>query len=258
VIGQAPVMSAIASAQDNATTLITQANELFDAGSYKKAITLYEQVLKSGVSNGHLYYNLANAYFRDGQTGKAVAYYRLALLEIPSDRDTLNNLEYVSKNKQLETLIAATENNNEYSSLLAPRQYLGSNTLQLTFLSAYVLSWGCIFWAIRNPNYLTKASTLCLSLICIYLGLVNFYSRISATGQAIFTFNRNRPVPAVVVNAGQTKVFAGMGEHFQVVYRLQEGTTLETENHRSGWIEVQLPQGRKGWVQEQNLMLIQS
>ncbi len=45
---------------------------------FEHAVQLYEKLLGSGFINGQIYYNLGNAYYRLGMSGKAIIYYRRA------------------------------------------------------------------------------------------------------------------------------------------------------------------------------------
>jgi len=88
--------------------LFSQAKELFrkandltasDPGTahdlYHKAAMRFERIAHEGqVRNGKLYYNIGNAYFRMGDIGRAVLYYRRAALLIPNDENLHQNLNY--------------------------------------------------------------------------------------------------------------------------------------------------------------------
>ena len=57
-------------AQSN-NDLFTSANELYKINDYQSAIRNYEQILSSS-EHEDIYYNLGNAYFRNGDIGKSV------------------------------------------------------------------------------------------------------------------------------------------------------------------------------------------
>ncbi len=50
--------------------LLIQASHAYEQGSYAEAVTHYEGIVSTGVSNGSLYYNRGNAYMRAGQPGR--------------------------------------------------------------------------------------------------------------------------------------------------------------------------------------------
>ena len=62
---------------------------------YKDAVAIYEEVLAADGASAALYYNLANAYYRTNQPGKAILNYERALKIDAGDEDAKANLEYV-------------------------------------------------------------------------------------------------------------------------------------------------------------------
>ena len=62
---------------------------------YQEAILHYEAIVKDGgVRNGKLYYNIGNAYFRLGDTGRAILNYKRAALFMRNDQNLRQNLDY--------------------------------------------------------------------------------------------------------------------------------------------------------------------
>ena len=68
-------------------------NKAYMEGAYDKAIEEYCAILEGGEYSLELYYNLANAYYKTGDLGNAIAYYRKAELFAPRDADTSANLK---------------------------------------------------------------------------------------------------------------------------------------------------------------------
>ncbi len=74
--------------------LFLQANQAYKSGDFTAAAAGYEKLLAAGMSNGELLYNLGNAYFKKGDTGRAILNYRKAELFMPRDADLEANLQY--------------------------------------------------------------------------------------------------------------------------------------------------------------------
>jgi tetratricopeptide (TPR) repeat protein len=68
------------------------ANTKYQAGDFKAAAALYEEIIKNSQGTGAVYFNLGNTYFRLGQKGKAVIAYERAFKVIPRDKDLLWNM----------------------------------------------------------------------------------------------------------------------------------------------------------------------
>lgn len=73
---------------------LTEAMNAYDQGDFKKAATVYEDLVKSGIQNGSVFYNLGNTYFRLGEKGKALAAYLAARRLLPRDPDIKANLKF--------------------------------------------------------------------------------------------------------------------------------------------------------------------
>jgi tetratricopeptide (TPR) repeat protein len=76
------------------------ANQAYKENRFQDAIDGYKQIIDSGHKNGHLYYNLGNAYFRMNELGKAILCYERARLLIPRDADLNFNLRYAGDQVQ--------------------------------------------------------------------------------------------------------------------------------------------------------------
>ncbi|MDH3981650.1 MAG: hypothetical protein OES84_01975 [Kiritimatiellaceae bacterium] len=70
------------------------AQTAYDSGRYAEATLLYENMVSNGISNTEVYYNLANACFKDGDLPTAIQYYRIAWYNAPRDPDIRANLHF--------------------------------------------------------------------------------------------------------------------------------------------------------------------
>ena len=62
-----------------------RANQLYQAGHYTAAASLYEQLSAKGVANSDLFFNLGNAYAQSGKTEQAAEFYARAAQLAPRD-----------------------------------------------------------------------------------------------------------------------------------------------------------------------------
>lgn len=86
-VGEEPAAEAASPEQ-----LWDRANTAYVNGDYHAAAEIYEGILAQGLSSVKLYYNLANAYFKEGQLGKSILFYRRALRLAPGSDDIRYNL----------------------------------------------------------------------------------------------------------------------------------------------------------------------
>ena len=69
-------------------------NEAYESDELETACAYYLTLVERGRANGALYFNLANAYFRTGDFGRAVLYYNKAETLRPRDANLAHNLDY--------------------------------------------------------------------------------------------------------------------------------------------------------------------
>jgi tetratricopeptide (TPR) repeat protein len=70
-----------------------RANQLYQAGNYAAATSLYNQLVDKGVTNADLFFNLANAYSETRNPEQAAEYYARAAELAPRDRAITSHLE---------------------------------------------------------------------------------------------------------------------------------------------------------------------
>ena len=82
-------LSAVSFAQESSA----EAEELFRAGKFANALSIYEATLKTRPDDAYIYYNIGNCYFKMGSVGLAVANYYRAFRLDPRDSDIRHNLD---------------------------------------------------------------------------------------------------------------------------------------------------------------------
>ena len=213
----------------------TAAEQAFDKGDYAAAISNYEQLIKAGVVNGHLYYNLGMAYYRAGQRGDAVAAFLGARRYLPRDPDTAANLRFV-----LGTIRDKLEPE-------LPKSWVNRVGFWIDRLTMKELAWVavliCAFWGIAMTAVLlvpawskwrwyAGATVLVPGIVLLSL---------AAKGQDNERWG--------AVELAKAKVYSGPGTLNAVVFELQEGApALVTEVAAGGFYRIQLSDGKKGWI----------
>ena len=86
-----------------------RANQLYQAGNYAAAASLYEQLRAKGIANPDLFYNLGNAYTQTGKTEQAAESYARAAQLAPRDSQVVKRLEQTGENLRLPVPLTANE-----------------------------------------------------------------------------------------------------------------------------------------------------
>ena len=84
--------TSFANAESEVDRMMQQGNDYYQNKQYERAVESYSKLVDEGYSGTSLFYNLGNAYYREGKIGYAILYYRKALKLSPGDDDVQHNL----------------------------------------------------------------------------------------------------------------------------------------------------------------------
>jgi tetratricopeptide (TPR) repeat protein len=213
-------------------------NAAYEQGRYDDAARAYHDVLRYGVRDVRVEYNLANAEFRSGRLGLAILHYERAHRLDPVDPDVLANLEY-ARAQCVDRVEAAPE-----PALLRAvhglQDRLGPDRQAWLFVAACWLVAALVTWCTARPGGWTPAGGWVLAASLLAASLV------AASWQA--TLRRLDDRRFAVVTQQVADVLAGPGENNATLFTVHEGLTLRVRAEREDWMQVGLPNGLNGWI----------
>jgi tetratricopeptide (TPR) repeat protein len=215
-----------------------EANGAYERNDYAKAADLYRKAVDEGVVNARLYFNYANALFRQNQLGLAILYYEKAAKLEPTDEDIAYNLRFA--NAQTVDKNPAPENN--------------ALTRMLWFLhSSYSINeglWICaglfagIFLAAMAAVF---AGAALRGLLFTAMGLLTFALLVLGPSLA-YKIQQQESVQYGIVLKPVVEMYSGPGENFQLLTKIHEGTKFQIVESRGEWVSVKLLNGKGGYV----------
>ncbi|MBN2702780.1 MAG: tetratricopeptide repeat protein [Pontiellaceae bacterium] len=209
--------------------IFRQAKTAYGNEQYAEAASLYESMLNLGVDNMEVYYNLANAYFRNGDLPRAVRYYRTAWHHAPRDPDIQNNLQYA-----LDTAGVVAP---KTSWAERPLQSFSKHEWTRIAGGAYCLLALFLLLALLLP----RRRKLCLGLCSIPAVLL----LLSGAGWWQWqTFDRR---PECVVLA-ETTVRHGPLDNAREFYRIPAGALVRQKSSQGDWVEISYDNKSGGWI----------
>jgi tetratricopeptide (TPR) repeat protein len=234
-----------------AQSTVESASEAYRSEDYKRSIQLYEQVvaqlLSEGRESAEIYYNLGNAYFRNGETAKAILNYERALLLDPGDSDIRHNLRFART--RIEDKIDTAETFFLTSWINNLENLLNSNRWATLAIILFIAFLSCIatFLFVRR---------IWIRKTAFYAGLVIFLFVILAN---VFAFNqknsRSRRNTGIVMSASAS-IMASPDANSQELFRLHEGTKVKLNKTDGNWIEIEIANGSVGWTSKENVEVI--
>jgi hypothetical protein len=226
--------------EGDASHIFLKANQAYKDGEFNKAAALYEQLLKLGISNGSMFYNLGNACLKTGSIGKALANYRKAELFMPRDEDLLANIQYAQQ--QTTDKIEGREPYAGLKNFCFWYGKLSVRELAIVFLVFNVLLWGtAILRLFYHGDY--------LGIVLYVLLFLTVLMGISAATK-MYTFYS---MHSGVVIAKEITVRSGSSANDTALFQLHEGTEFEWLEKNDGWVKIKLRDGKKGWVQKETV-----
>ena len=230
--GTAAAFDAAESAQ-----IYNRAGALYREGNFSEAFDLYEQLIDSGITNPDLFYNAANAAYRNDKIGKSVLYLERALRLAPSDEDVLTNLAYINAVKTDKEPV----NNNPVVAYIAHRYNIiniNSAAIWSGFSFAFALLCATCGLFLTEWKRTTIATT---ALLCFIVFLLS-------TGVLIEKIHhRNTVVEAVIIDEN-AQAYSGPGEDNTHIFTVHEGTKVEIQRQQDSWNLVRLKSGAGGWI----------
>jgi tetratricopeptide (TPR) repeat protein len=217
--------------------LIRRGNAAYEAGRFSEAVDNYTQAEREGVRNGALYYNLGNAYFKNGELGRSIACYRRAEMLSPRDAQVRANLDYALARR--EDKAVQRQEGPLVAVVHGLFRHLSLNEWVACAAVLYVLV--CALWVWRtlrrsvHPGlrWTLQGATLLLALVLLLTA---------------FKAHAVRGVERGVVTTAKVEVESGPGTNYTAEFSLHEGAELRIEERRGEWVRVSLGEKLHGWV----------
>lgn len=212
-----------------------QGNRLYEEGRFREAAAMYQRIIDRDGATSTLYFNLGNAHFKAGQTGRAIAAYLQGRRLDPRDPSLRFNLRFARKQVSGEETPAESVWRRALTGLTM-------NEWTLLFVVVYWV-WFVLLclrearpaWRRTVSGYTATAGALTLVLgMC----LAGAWSQWHGTQTAV-----------VVVQ--ETLVRYGPLEESQVHYPLRDGSEVTVLDRKGGdqtWLQVRDDQAREGWL----------
>ena len=230
---------------NQAKLLFQQGHTHYIEGKFEEAIADYEQVLNSGLESGPLYYNLGNAYFKNGSLGRAILDYLRAERLMPEDTDLKANLDYAQSLIKGGLIIPTRCWLIRFFFALADSFSLNRITIFSSIL--YFLLSILIIFIILTKN--SRRIFVCVSvpvLVFLILSLSLFFAQFWQT-----IVHKE----AVVITQQADSKFEPFDEA-TTFFTLNEGECIFIVTSRKNWIKVRRIDGKQGWIKKSDITLL--
>lgn len=216
-----------------------KAYEAYSQTDYATAIQLYEEILADDFASADLYYNLANAYYKENLVGKAILNYERVLKMDPDNKDAIFNLRLsnlrVLDNVEAPPKLFLAKWGREVLHGRSSRQW-GTFALMAVWIA--LLAGVGYLWG--NTKSLKRGFFLLACLVLLFsFGFLGFglrKSSLEANSQEAIILSPNAYVKSAP-DAQSTDLFI-----------LHEGIKVNLLDEVGEWTNISLADGKVGWV----------
>lgn len=221
-------------------SLFTEANTQYAEGNYAEAATLYEQIIDQSPNGpvAEVYYNLGNAYFKQGELAQSILAYERSLRLEPSNKDAKHNLLFAQSH-----IIDNIQDTHAFflsNWIKAVRNSLGQSTWTYLSIALFICSLvGFFIYAFSQTIWLRKTAfyTALVAILISAIALANagsLYQRDTLRAEAIITQG--------VVNAKSSPDRSG-----NELFAIHEGTKVTITEVIGDWCCIQVG-NNIGWM----------
>lgn len=227
--------------------ILNSVTAAYDSAQYQQVVDSYEQVASQYGVSPELYYNLGNAYFKLKDYSRAILNYERCLLYDPANTDAQQNVE-----------LARMQCVDRVETIEPPIFVIWSNALRdvmscdawarLSIVAFLLFIAGCGLYFFGVKTVLRKCGFYG-GIVCLLFFLVTLYyageqrDKLTVRDHAIVL------APSVVVRSSP----ADSGTQ---LFTIHEGLKVRVRSTLSDWSEIELSDGKVGWIPSEGLEVI--
>jgi len=244
------IVPAAAYAQQNeyVDSLWNEANNAYTEGRWEDAVTGYDMISGMGLESAALYCNTGDAYFKSGNIPMAILNYERALKLDPSYQDAQYNLELLGSMIQdridpvPEFILSVWAKN--------VCRLMDSNAWAVTFLVLLALTMAMALLFVLSPSVAGRRTGF-------FTGIVLLLMAASSLSFSIWQKNDYMKVDSAIVMRPVSSVKSSpSSESSQDLFVLHEGTKVKVIDQVGSWNNIELADGRQGWIPSSDIELI--
>lgn len=228
-------------------SLLSAANNFYVQGKYQDAAEIYEKIIVSGYESPELYFNTANAYYKQNVIARAILNYEKAIRLAPNDEDIRYNLDLTNRMvvDKIEVLpvFFITAWINSFKNIFS------SDNWAIVSMLTFILSLIFISFYLYSRNFVLKKVSFWLGLIILFISLFSF----------VFSYQQKQKLllsnTAVIMSPSVT-VKSSPDSSGTDLFVIHEGTKVWLGDKISDWTEIKLSDGSKGWLKTEDIEFI--
>ncbi len=238
------------SAQQNeyVDSLWNAANLAYTEGRWADAVDGYEMISDMGLESASLYCNTGDAYFKDMNVPKAILYYERALKLDPSYSDARYNLELV--NSGIQDRIDPVPDFMLKAWMKDIGYLMDSNAWAVSFIIFLALALAMLLLFILAPSVAGRRTGFFTAIVMIVFAGFSL-------GFSVWQKNDYMRADDAIIMRPVTSVKSSpSSEAAKDLFILHEGTKVKVIDSVGSWNNIELADGRQGWIPSDDMEII--
>lgn len=235
-------------AASDVDSLWTAGVEAYGEGRWSDALSQWQSICDEGLESPDLYCNIGDAWFKMNELGEAVLAYERALKLDPSNSAARYNLDFV--NARIQDKIEAVP---EFFLKQWSRRMcwlLPSGTWAILGLILFAAVMACLLGFLLSSRSSVRKS-------CFISGIVLLVLSASSTAFAFRQRSDYLKTDSAIVMKPVSSAKSSPGSSSVVdLFILHEGTKVTIVDRVGDWTNIELSDGRQGWVLSSDLEII--
>lgn len=239
---------ASSAAENYPDSLWNAANEAYAQERWEDAVNDYTAIAEASMESAPLWCNLGSAWYKSGNLGKAILCYERALKLDPSYEDARYNLELLNAMKldRLESvpeLILATWMKNL-------GRTLDSDSWAVCFLVFLVLTLAMVLLFILGSSATSRRAGFFTGVVCLLLAVASLSFSLWQKNEYM------KADKAIIMKPVSSVKSSPSGDSAKDLFVLHEGTKVQVLDNVGGWSNIELSDGRQGWLPSSDIDII--
>ena len=239
---------ASSAAENYPDSLWNAANEAYAQERWEDAVNDYTAIAEASMESAPLWCNLGSAWYKNGNLGKAILCYERALKLDPSYEDARYNLELLNAMKldRLESvpeLILATWMKNL-------GRTLDSDSWAVCFLVFLVLTLAMVLLFILGSSATSRRAGFFTGVVCLLLAVASLSFSLWQKNEYM------KADKAIIMKPVSSVKSSPSGDSAKDLFVLHEGTNVQVLDNVGGWSNIELSDGRQGWLPSSDIEII--
>ena len=221
-------------------SLWNSANNAYVEGLWEDAISGYDMIAGLGLESAALYCNTGNAYFKSGNISKAILNYERALKLDPSYEDARYNLEL--SNNMIQDRIDPVP---DFILKVWAKDLcwlMDSDGWAVAFIIMFALMLAMILLFVLSPSVAGRRTGFFTGIVFLLLAIMSLSFSLWQKNDYM------KSDKAIVMRPVSSVKSSPSSEASQDLFVLHEGTKVDILDQVGSWSNIELADGRQGWI----------